>query len=83
MSRLFCAAGAGVIDCLSGHLSKAEKLVYGRRLQVPFCNYVRREISILTIAVGNIFEGNQVNTIIAAGRADFCDIALRRVPATA
>ncbi len=28
-----------------------------------------------TIAVGNIFEGDHVNTIIAAGRADLCAIA--------
>jgi len=83
MSRLFCAAGAGVIDCPPGHVSKAEKLVYGRRFQVPFSDCIRREISISTIAVGNIFEDDQVNIIVAAGHANLCDIARLHVPVTA
>jgi anthraniloyl-CoA monooxygenase len=83
MSRLFCTAGTDVIDCSSGHVSKAEKLVYGRGFQVLFSDCIRRGIGISTIAVGSIFEGDHVNTIIAAGRPDLCDIALLRVPATA
>jgi anthraniloyl-CoA monooxygenase len=75
VARLFCAAGADVIDCSSGQVSKAEKPVYGRMYQVPFSDRIRNEVGIPTIAVGNIFEGDQVNTIIAAGRADLCAIA--------
>ena len=83
MSRLFCTAGAGVIDCPTGHVSQAGKLVYGRRFQVPFSDCIRREVGISTIAVGNIFEVDHVNIIIAAGRANLCDIARLNVPATA
>jgi anthraniloyl-CoA monooxygenase len=83
MSCLFCAAGADVIDYSSGQVSKAEKLVYGCRFQVPFSGCIRSEIGISTITVGNIFEGDHVNTIIAAGRADLCSIARLHVPATA
>jgi anthraniloyl-CoA monooxygenase len=83
MSCLFCTAGADVIDCSSGRVSKAEKLVYGRRFQVPFPDCMRNEIGISTIAAGNIFEGDHVNTIIAAGRADLCAIARLDVPDTA
>ncbi|MGC2696270.1 MAG: bifunctional salicylyl-CoA 5-hydroxylase/oxidoreductase [Candidatus Angelobacter sp.] len=72
---LFKAAGADVIDCSSGQVSKAEKPVYGRMFQVPFADKIRNEVGIPTIAVGNIFEGDHVNTIIAAGRADLCAIA--------
>src|SRR6185437_12651121 len=75
ISRLFCAAGADVIDCSSGQVSKAEKPVYGRMFQVPFSDRIRNEVGIPTIAVGNIFEGDHVNTIIASGRADLCAIA--------
>jgi anthraniloyl-CoA monooxygenase len=75
MSRLFCTAGAGVIDCPPGHVSKAKKLVYGRRCQVPLSDCIRRGIGISTIAMGNIFEGDHVNIIIAAGRANLSDIA--------
>ena len=32
-------------------------------------------MGIATIAVGNIFEADHVNSIIAAGRADLCAIA--------
>jgi anthraniloyl-CoA monooxygenase len=75
VARLFSAAGVDVIDCSSGQVSKAEKPVYGRMFQVPFADRIRNEAGIPTIAVGNIFEGDHVNTIIAAGRADLCAIA--------
>jgi anthraniloyl-CoA monooxygenase len=75
VARLFCRAGADVIDCSSGQVSKAEKPVYGRMFQVPFADRIRNEAGVPTIAVGNIFEGDHVNTIIAAGRADLCAIA--------
>jgi anthraniloyl-CoA monooxygenase len=75
VARLFSAAGVDVIDCSSGQVSRAEKPVYGRMFQVPFAERIRNEAGIPTIAVGNIFEGDHVNTIIAAGRADLCAIA--------
>ena len=75
VAALFKAAGADVIDCSSGQVSKAERPVYGRMFQVPLSDRIRNEVGIPTIAVGNIFEGDHVNTIIAAGRADLCAIA--------
>ncbi|HET6936443.1 MAG TPA: bifunctional salicylyl-CoA 5-hydroxylase/oxidoreductase [Candidatus Angelobacter sp.] len=75
VAGFFKEAGADVIDCSSGQVSKAEKPVYGRMFQVPFADRIRNEVGIRTIAVGNIFEGDHVNTIIAAGRADLCAIA--------
>jgi anthraniloyl-CoA monooxygenase len=75
VARCFKEAGADVIDCSSGQVSKAERPVYGRMFQVPFADRIRNEVGIPTIAVGNIFEGDHVNTIIASGRADLCAIA--------
>jgi anthraniloyl-CoA monooxygenase len=75
VARLFSAAGADVIDCSSGQVSKEEKPVYGRMFQVPFSDRIRNKVGIPTIAVGNIFEADHVNTIIASGRADLCAIA--------
>ena len=43
--------------------------------QVPFSDRIRNEAGVPTIAVGNIFEGDHINTIIAAGRADLCAVA--------
>ncbi len=75
VAQLFRQAGADVIDCSSGQVSKEEKPVYGRMFQVPLSDRIRNEVGIPTITVGNIFEGDHVNTIIAAGRADLCAIA--------
>ena len=71
----FKAAGADLIDCSSGQVSKQQKPVYGRMYQTPFADRVRNEAGIATIAVGAISEADHVNSIIAAGRADLCAVA--------
>ena len=75
IARAFKAAGADLIDCSAGQVSKQEQPVYGRMFQTPFSDRVRNEAGIATIAVGAISEADQVNGIIAAGRADLCAIA--------
>ena len=75
VAALFKAAGADIIHVSSGQVSKDEAPTYGRMFQVPFSDKIRNEIGIPTIAVGNIFEPDHVNTIIAAGRADLCALA--------
>lgn len=74
IARLFRAAGADMIDCSSGQVSKREKPVYGRMYQAPFSDRIRNEAGIATIAVGGIHEADHVNGIIAAGRADLCAV---------
>jgi anthraniloyl-CoA monooxygenase len=74
IARLFREAGADMIDCSSGQVSKQEKPVYGRMFQTPFADRVRNEAGIPTIAVGSIFEADHANSIIAAGRADLCAV---------
>ena len=75
IGKAFKAAGADMIDCSSGQVSKQQKPVYGRMYQTPFADRVRNEAGIATIAVGAIYEADHVNSIIAAGRADLCAIA--------
>ena len=75
IARIFKAAGADMIDCSSGQVSKKEQPVYGRMFQTPFADRVRNEAGIATIAVGAISEADHVNSIIAAGRADLCAVA--------
>ena len=72
---LFKAAGCDVIDVSSGQTTRAAKPVYGRMYQTPFADRIRNEVGIQTMAVGAISESDQVNSIIAAGRADLCAIA--------
>ena len=75
IAKAFKAAGADLIDCSAGQVSKQEKPVYGRMWQTPFADRVRQEAGIATMAVGAITEADHVNSIIAAGRADLCAVA--------
>jgi anthraniloyl-CoA monooxygenase len=75
IARAFKAAGADMIDCSSGQVSKDEQPAYGRMYQAPFADRIRNEAGIATIAVGAISEADHVNSIIAAGRADLCAVA--------
>jgi len=75
IARLFKAAGADMIDCSSGQVSKQEQPLYGRMFQTPFADRIRNEAGIPTIAVGSIYEADHVNGIVAAGRADLCAVA--------
>src|ERR1700681_844070 len=68
-------AGADVLDVSTGQTVADQRPVYGRMWHTPFADKVRNEIGIPTIAVGNIFEADHVNSIIAAGRADLCALA--------
>ena len=74
-AAMFKAAGADLIDCSSGQVSKAERPVYGRLFQTPFSDQIRNEAQIATIAVGAISEADHANSILAAGRADLCALA--------
>jgi anthraniloyl-CoA monooxygenase len=75
VARLFKDAGADMIDCSSGQVSRHEKPVYGRMFQAPFADRIRNEAGIATIAVGSIYEADHANGIIASGRADLCAVA--------
>jgi anthraniloyl-CoA monooxygenase len=68
-------AGADILDVSTGQTVPDQKPIYGRMWQTPFADKVRNEIGIPTIAVGNIYEADHVNSIIAAGRADLCALA--------
>jgi hypothetical protein len=52
-----------------------ERPAFGRSFQTPFADRIRHEVGIPTIAVGAISSYDDVNTIIAAGRADLCALA--------
>ncbi len=75
IARAFIQAGADIIHVSTGQTSIDAQPVYGRMYQTPFSDQVRNEAHIPTIAVGNITEADQVNGIIAAGRADLCALA--------
>ncbi len=75
IARAFKEAGADLIDVSAGQTSTKARPVYGRMFQTPFSDRIRNEVGIATMAVGNIFETDHINSIIAGGRADLCALA--------
>jgi len=75
VAKALKALGCDIIDVSTGQTTKDAKPVYGRMYQTRFADQIRHEAKIPTIAVGAISTGDQVNTIIAAGRADLCALA--------
>jgi anthraniloyl-CoA monooxygenase len=67
-------AGADIIHVSTGQTTTEAKPVFGRLWQTPYSDRIRNEARVPTIAVGNITEADQVNSIIAAGRADLVAI---------
>ena len=73
--KLFAAHGADIIDVSTGQTTPNAKPVFGRMWQTRFADRIRHEANVPVIAVGNIATADQVNTIIASGRADLCALA--------
>lgn len=75
IARALHEAGADMLDVSTGQTVPWQKPVYGRMYQTPFSDFIRNTLKIPTIAVGNIYEPDHVNSIIASGRADLCAVA--------
>ncbi|MBI4420206.1 MAG: bifunctional salicylyl-CoA 5-hydroxylase/oxidoreductase [Gemmatimonadetes bacterium] len=75
VARLLKAHGCDITDVSAGQTVAAAKPQYGRQFQTPFADRIRHEVGIATMAVGNISSYMDVNTILAAGRADLCVLA--------
>jgi anthraniloyl-CoA monooxygenase len=75
VARLLKAHGCDIVDVSAGQTVPDQQPVYGRLFQTPFADRIRHEVGIATMAVGNISSYMDVNTIIAAGRADLCVLA--------
>ena len=75
VARLLHVHGCDVVDVSAGQTVPDQRPVYGRLFQTPFADRIRNEVKMATMAVGNISSFMDVNTIIAAGRADLCLLA--------
>ena len=75
IARAFAEAGCDLIDVSAGQTSEEARPLYGRMFQTPFSDRIRNEAGVATMAVGNIYETDHVNSILAAGRADLCALA--------
>ncbi len=75
IARALKANGCDIVDVSSGQTVPYQRPRYGRQYQTPFADRIRHEAGIATMAVGNISSFEDVNGIIASGRADLCLMA--------
>ncbi|MAS14147.1 MAG: oxidoreductase [Nitratireductor sp.] len=75
IARMLQDAGVDICDVSAGQTSKRARPVYGRMFQTPFSDRIRNETGMATMAVGNIYEPDHVNSILMAGRADLVCLA--------
>ncbi len=74
-ARMLADHGVDLIDVSAGQTVPEQRPVYGRMFQTPFADAVRQTTGKATMAVGNITTADQVNTIVASGRADLVALA--------
>jgi anthraniloyl-CoA monooxygenase len=75
IGRMLKGHGCDALDVSGGGAVPDQRPVYGRMFQVPFSEEIRLEAGIRTMAVGNVQDADQANTILAAGRADLVVMA--------
>ena len=75
VASMFVAAGVDIVNVSAGQTSTEAEPVYGRMFQTPFSDRIRNETGAPTMAVGNIYAPDHVNTILLAGRADLVCLA--------
>ena len=78
-SVVFCQAlkdlGCDMVDVTSGGLDQRQKITVGPGYQVGFSERIRREAGIATMAVGQITDPVQAETILLSGQADMVALA--------
>jgi anthraniloyl-CoA monooxygenase len=75
IARMLQEASVDICDVSAGQTSIRARPVYGRMFQTPFSDRIRNETGMATMAVGNIYEPDHVNSILMAGRADLVCLA--------
>ena len=75
IARMLKEDGCDLIDVSSGQTTTMARPIYGRMFQTQFSDQIRNEVGVATMAVGNIQDWDQINTIVASGRADLCALA--------
>ena len=69
--------GCDLIQPVAGQSVAFDSPAYGRFFMVPASDRIRNEAGIPTLIGGNITTNDEINTVLAAGRADLCLLDLR------
>lgn len=72
ITRAFQEHGCVMIEPLAGQTVADAEPAYGRGFLTPLSDRLRNEADIATMVGGYLTTSDEVNTILAAGRADLC-----------
>ena len=75
IARLLKHHDCDIVDVSTGQTVSSEEPEFGRLFQTPFSDRIRLEADIPTMTVGAVSSYEDVNSILAAGRADLCVMA--------
>ena len=75
IGKMMKAAGLDILDVSSGNVTDDPRPRVEGLFQTPFSERVRNEADIATMTVGNVGGPEQINEVIAQGRADLCCMA--------
>jgi anthraniloyl-CoA monooxygenase len=75
VARALRVHGCDIVDVSAGNTVPDQAPDYGRLFQTPFSDLIRHEAGIPTMTVGAVASYADVNSILAAGRADLCVLA--------
>jgi anthraniloyl-CoA monooxygenase len=72
VARCLKEHGCDLLEVLAGQTTPESELTYGRGYLTALSDQVRNEAGIATIVGGYLTTSDEVDTIVAAGRADLC-----------
>jgi anthraniloyl-CoA monooxygenase len=78
VSGALAAAGCDLLQVTAGQTTAATRPDYGRLSLVGWSDLVRNEAGVPTMVGGGLTTADEVNTVLAAGRADLCLLDPRR-----
>jgi anthraniloyl-CoA monooxygenase len=72
LARELKAHGCDLVEVLAGQTTTRSEPVYGRGFLTAYADRVRNEAGIATMMGGYLTTSNDMNTVLAAGKADLC-----------
>ncbi|MFL5793760.1 MAG: FAD-dependent monooxygenase [Actinomycetota bacterium] len=78
VARALATAGCDLLQVTAGQTTAATRPDYGRLSLVGWSDLVRNEAGVPTMVGGGLTTADEVNTVLAAGRADLCLLDPRR-----
>lgn len=72
VARILKAHGCDLIEVLAGQTTPEANPAYSPGFLTPFSDWLRSKAGLATLVGGNLTTTGEINTILAAGRADLC-----------